>query len=370
VLRRAGSLGPGAACLVRVRLALLCLTLAVTTGAGILLPTGAGAVPGAVVASFTYTPKSPLSGQTVTFTSTSTVTGPENKIVTQSWDLDGDGQFDDATGGTATRAYPRPGTRNVSLRVTDSLGNHSDATKQVVVGNRPPVPSMALVPQPPVAAQPTTFVSTSTDPDGYIKSQAWDLDNDGKFDDGTDVLAAHVFPTAGVYVVRLLVVDDSGASRSASVTITVKPPTALPPSGSGGVGSLGLPRLLSPFPIVRISGIVNKKGIELRLLSVSTPVGASVSVHCRGKGCPFRRRSWKVRPAKRSTGGQEPQTRVIRIRSFRRKPLRAGASVQVFVTRADAVGKYTRFKVRRGRLPARADRCLMRDDTKPVRCPS
>ena len=47
----------------------------------------------APVASFTYSPASPLSAQVVTFTSTST-----GSITSLAWDLDGDGACDDAFG--------------------------------------------------------------------------------------------------------------------------------------------------------------------------------------------------------------------------------------------------------------------------------
>ena len=55
------------------------------------------------VASFTYSPAQPLTGQTITFTSTSTGA----TIIT--WDLDGDGFCDDASGPTATASFAAAG---------------------------------------------------------------------------------------------------------------------------------------------------------------------------------------------------------------------------------------------------------------------
>jgi hypothetical protein len=40
----------------------------------------------------------------------------------------------------------------------------------------------------------------------------------------------------------------------------------------------------------------------------------------------------------------------------------------VYVTRADAIGRYTSFRIRGHRPPYRIDRCLMLLSTKPVRC--
>jgi len=39
------------------------------------------------------------------------------------------------------------------------------------------------------------------------------------------------------------------------------------------------------------------------------------------------------------------------------------------VTRGDAVGKFTRFRIRRGKAPLRADRCLVPGSSRPVACP-
>ena len=47
----------------------------------------------------TVTPVSPSTGDSVTFTSTST--DPDGQTVTQAWDLDNDGQFNDGNGTTA-----------------------------------------------------------------------------------------------------------------------------------------------------------------------------------------------------------------------------------------------------------------------------
>ncbi|MEA2458955.1 MAG: hypothetical protein QOC95_1927, partial [Thermoleophilaceae bacterium] len=89
--------------------------------------------------------------------------------------------------------------------------------------NRPPVASFTVSPTAPVAGAAVTFTSTSTDPDvgGKIASQAWDLNNDGVYDDGTGASASRSFPAAGSYVVRLKVTDDKGATSSVAHTVTV-----------------------------------------------------------------------------------------------------------------------------------------------------
>ena len=66
---------------------------------------------------------------------------------------------------------------------------------------------------------------TSTDA-GRVVSQAWDLDNDGSFDDGTGVTAERAFPAVGTYKAGLRVVDDGQNATSDVENVYVKARTA------------------------------------------------------------------------------------------------------------------------------------------------
>lgn len=86
----------------------------------------AGNVP--PVPSFTATPESgPLgdSGLEVAFDASATTDANEGEVLEYTWDLDGDGECDDATGVTATRTYGTAGTLTVALCVSDGI----DATR-------------------------------------------------------------------------------------------------------------------------------------------------------------------------------------------------------------------------------------------------
>ncbi len=52
------------------------------------------------------------------------------------------------------------------------------------------------------------------------------------------------------------------------------------------------------------------------------------------------------------------------------RSLGVGAVLEIKVSRTGQIGKYTRFTVRRGKLPARLDTCLSPDGVKPMSCPS
>ena len=116
-------------------------------------------------------------------------------------------------------------------------------------------------------------------------------------------------------------------------------------------------RLMTPFPVVRIVGLLTRRGARIRLLSVRAPISASIFVRCLRRGC--RRRS--VRQG-RGFG------RTVRFKRFERR-LAAGTIIEVRVGRRDVIGKFTRFRVRRGRRPARADRCLRPGESRGTPCP-
>lgn len=173
------------------------------------------------VASFTWEPETPTAGRTVEFTSTST--DSDGTIENTEWDLDGDGQYDDATGETASTAFGAAGDHTVGVRVTDDRDGVDTHTATVtVVANEPPAASFAWSPQNPRALQAVSFSSTSTDSDGVITATAWDLDGDGEYDDASGATASRSFDEAGSYTVGVRVVDDLGGTDTHTETIVVR----------------------------------------------------------------------------------------------------------------------------------------------------
>ena len=51
------------------------------------------------------------------------------------------------------------------------------------------------------------------------------------------------------------------------------------------------------------------------------------------------------------------------------RQLRAGVVLEVRVFKAGRIGKYTRFSIRKHRLPTRLDECLASTNPKPIGCP-
>jgi hypothetical protein len=160
---------------------------------------------------------------------------PDSSNLTYEWDLDNDGQFDDATGRTVQHTWNGPYTGVIALKVTDDgcPPEHSrefwkgwDVTFTTVeVGNHAPI----CDPDGPYAAPPNATItldgsgSHDIDPGDSIVRYEWDLDNDGSFDDSTAVRPSVVVgPIPGtLYVVCLRVTDTFGATNIACTTVTV-----------------------------------------------------------------------------------------------------------------------------------------------------
>jgi hypothetical protein len=121
---------------------------------------------------------------------------------------------------------------------------------------------------------------------------------------------------------------------------------------------------LSPFPVVRIAGRITRRGTRVRLLRVNAPVGTKISVRCTGRGCPFRK---QVRTVSASAGSRAAVN--VRVRRLERLLL-PGVRVRVYVTKPGAFGKYTRFRFRAGKPPARTDDCLEPGSWIPATCPA
>jgi Putative metal-binding motif len=96
----------------------------------------------------------------------------------------------------------------------------------------------------------------------------------------------------------------------------------------------------------------------VRALRVTdAPTEAKVELRCLGKRCRFAKRTTTV-DAKGAAN----------LRRFLRKPLRPGMTIEVRITAPNSIGKVMRYKIRRGKLPAKQRLCLPPNVKKPQRC--
>jgi len=183
------------------------------------------------VASFTWSPLAPVTGQTVQFTSTSTDPDGAGDILSQNWDLNGDGNFSDASGPTARATFLTAGNYKVSLQVTDQTRVVSTATQTVTITGAP-APTPPATPGGPVVV-PRPFQPPASGSGG-----------------GAGATAASASTPA------------AAASHTLSVLAGVR---------------------------VSIAGSVERRGTHVTRLFVIAPRGAMVRATCTGKGCPAKK---------------------------------------------------------------------------------
>lgn len=157
---------------------------------------------------------------------------PDDDPLTYEWDLDGDGEFDDATGTSTTFSaalldgYPGA-TRTVWLRVTDTSGASAINSATVNILNANPIPSIDSVGDVRVEGTAIAVTGTATDPAGSADTLTfrWEVYKDGAatpFATGGNSPSFAFTPNDnGSYRIVLTVADEDGGSATAERTITV-----------------------------------------------------------------------------------------------------------------------------------------------------
>jgi YD repeat-containing protein len=179
-------------------------------------------------ASFTVAPGTAAKGANVTFDASASAATEGRTIAGYAWDLDGDGTFETDTGTTpsAARSYAAAGALTIGLRVTDSAGDSTTASRPLTIANTPPVAALTST----TTGATTSFdAGGSSDPDGTIAKFLWDLDGNGTFETDTGTTPTTSRAYTSTTTVKLRVVDDENATADATRTITVTPPPPPPP---------------------------------------------------------------------------------------------------------------------------------------------
>ena len=147
-------------------------------------------VPTAVLAASPTSGTAPL---TVNFNGSGS-TDPDSNPLSYAWDLDGDGQFDDATTATTQFTYQNPGSYQVSLQVNDGQGGTDTEQTTITVNSTSNSPPVADITAP-------------------LSTQKWSANNLISFaGGGTDVEDGTLPATAMSWLVTLqhCAVDDPG----------------------------------------------------------------------------------------------------------------------------------------------------------------
>jgi hypothetical protein len=170
------------------------------------------------------------------------------------WDLDDDGQYDDAVGQTPAVSWgtltglglPSDGTVvAVGLQVTDADGaTATDATTLAILNVAPTADAggaYSISDGEDLALDGTA----SSDPGGDALNCLWDLDNDGQYDDAAGpapvvpwaTIVALGLPTDGTPIpVGIRLTDGDGAFATAATTLRINAPAG---GGAAGTGADG-----------------------------------------------------------------------------------------------------------------------------------
>jgi hypothetical protein len=151
---------------------------------------------------------------------------PDGTITGYAWDLDNDGQYDDATGVSPSFSTTASGTFSIGLLVTDNRGGTATAFANVTVNNVAPTANAGADQNGQPGTPVNLTAAASFDPGNDIVSYQWDLDNDGQFDDAVGVQTVLNSAETGTFVVRVLVTDADGASSTDEALVTINTPPA------------------------------------------------------------------------------------------------------------------------------------------------
>jgi uncharacterized protein YycO len=154
-------------------------------------------------------------------------------IVEYKWDLDNDGQFDDAFGVNPSWAWDSLGTHPIRLRVIDSQPSGSGGdfgpldmdeayTTVVISGYQFPIAEFTFNPDKPIISENVKFdASNSYDPDGgVIVNYLWDF-GDGNLKYSDTPYIEHRYSFEGNYLVKLRIWDDEGQTSEVTKSINI-----------------------------------------------------------------------------------------------------------------------------------------------------
>ena len=155
-----------------------------------------------------------------------------DSIVTYAWDLDNDGQYDDAAGVMPTVPWAALaslgwglGTYSIGLQVADSFGVTNTDTTTVSTYRNAPLAVLTVDPNRAAPGQEITFDasgSTHGHPARSIVQYEWDFDYDGTFTvDAGGVQVTHVYGQVGVYTAALRVTDDNVPVKTDMAVVAV-----------------------------------------------------------------------------------------------------------------------------------------------------
>jgi hypothetical protein len=212
-------------------------------------------------------------------------------------------------------------------------------------------PSRDAVSVPPAGAlgSPIGMAATASDRLS-TPSITW---NFGDGTTGSGPAVSHAYGAAGAYSVTVSASDGAGNTTSTSRSVVIVAP--------GGGGPPATPRIVSP--VRPIWGVAGKRIYLLRMRVEQVPRGGKVELRCKGKKCPYKRKSSKKRRKGVVTLFKEIKAR--KAVGKKQRTFRAGQTLQLRVTAPGHIGKVVKYRLRKGRIPSGQTLCLPVGGNKP-----
>ncbi|MBN1223928.1 MAG: PKD domain-containing protein, partial [Candidatus Aminicenantes bacterium] len=165
-------------------------------------------VTAALKSSISFSPPSPKTGETVTFTAVN-FTSPS----CIRWDF-GDGTaINDTSPPSITHTYTKAGT--FSVKAFDACKSTLTASVTIQIA-AVKIPSIAFSPQAPSVGESVTFTAHNFDSKTCVR---WDFGDGTTVNDSSPPSVAHIYSRRGSFLVRAF--DNCGASATASTTVRV-----------------------------------------------------------------------------------------------------------------------------------------------------
>jgi trypsin len=120
------------------------------------------------------------SGQSTTFNQSSFNPDGANPFTNFAWDLDGDGQYDDAAGPSSGRSFPSGGNHPVGLEATNAAGDRVVSRQIIPVNGTPTAEAGGPYAIPEGGSR--LLAGTGVDPEGQPLTFAWNLGGDATFE--------------------------------------------------------------------------------------------------------------------------------------------------------------------------------------------
>jgi PKD repeat protein len=168
-------------------------------------------------AEFVFSPVSPRPNDDIIFNASASRAAQGRSIVSYEWDF-GTGRT--GSGITVTKSYETPATYNVTLVVTDNVGNKGTSTRPVTVQASALTAGFIFSPTAPAPRQSIAFdAGSSTAGVGRtIVAYEWNF-SDNAF--GAGKVVNHIFLNEGTYNVQLTIRDDLGQTATATKAVVV-----------------------------------------------------------------------------------------------------------------------------------------------------